>query len=214
VAEALRGDAYVLGRSLSTVSSGAAQLVGLAPRGAAVAALGPVRALLVTAGCHLVAATMGTAADCPRSTSSGDGGDGGGDGGERRARRCASGELRETGRSYVGSRRSGRGRVWRAVTGRPAARPRDVRALLLVQWLPPGVRGRGRGVDRAVGLGPGLRAGVGGLLLAVRTVGMLVGSLVMGRWCGRPSRERLVAPVLVAVGSRCEPARTCRSACP
>jgi len=54
VAETLTGDAYVLGRSLSSVVSGAAQLVGLAAGGLAVAALGPSRALLVSAACHLV----------------------------------------------------------------------------------------------------------------------------------------------------------------
>lgn len=56
VAEVLTGDAYVLGRSLSTVVSAGAQLVGLAVGGLAVAALGPRHALLVSAGCHLVAA--------------------------------------------------------------------------------------------------------------------------------------------------------------
>jgi len=56
VAEVLTGDAYVLGRSLSTMASAGAQLLGLAAGGLAVAALGPRHALLVSAGCHLVAA--------------------------------------------------------------------------------------------------------------------------------------------------------------
>jgi len=58
IAEVLVGDAYVLGRSVSTMASGGAQLLGLAAGGIAVAALGPQRALLVTAGCHLVAAMI------------------------------------------------------------------------------------------------------------------------------------------------------------
>jgi hypothetical protein len=53
VATALRGDAYVLGRSLSSMSSSAAQLVGLAGGGAAITALdSPQRALLLSAALH------------------------------------------------------------------------------------------------------------------------------------------------------------------
>jgi predicted MFS family arabinose efflux permease len=57
VAEVLTGDAYVLGRSLSSMSSSAAQLLGLAGGGLAVGMLGARHALLVSAACHLVAAT-------------------------------------------------------------------------------------------------------------------------------------------------------------
>lgn len=58
-AERLRGDAYVLGRSLSTMSSSAAQLAGLAGGGAVIAALGePRHALLVSAALHAIAAVM------------------------------------------------------------------------------------------------------------------------------------------------------------
>lgn len=56
VAEVLTGDAYVLGRSLSSMSSAAAQLLGLAGGGVAIGTLGARHALLVGAGCHLVAA--------------------------------------------------------------------------------------------------------------------------------------------------------------
>jgi predicted MFS family arabinose efflux permease len=56
VAELLTGDAYVLGRSLSSMASSAAQLLGLAGGGVAVATLGARHALLVSAGCHLAAA--------------------------------------------------------------------------------------------------------------------------------------------------------------
>jgi MFS family permease len=58
VAEVLTGDGYVLGRSLTTMASGGAQLLGLAAGGVAVAALGPQRALLVTAACHLTSALI------------------------------------------------------------------------------------------------------------------------------------------------------------
>jgi predicted MFS family arabinose efflux permease len=58
LAEILDGDAYVLGRSLSGMSAALAQLVGLAAGGVAVGAVGPGRALLVSAGCYLVAALI------------------------------------------------------------------------------------------------------------------------------------------------------------
>jgi predicted MFS family arabinose efflux permease len=56
VAQTLTGDAYVLGRSLFSVSGAAAQLVGLAVGALAVAQVGAARALLITAGCQLTAA--------------------------------------------------------------------------------------------------------------------------------------------------------------
>jgi predicted MFS family arabinose efflux permease len=58
VADVLSADSYVLGRSLSNVAAGAAQLAGMAFGGLAVQALGPHRALLVSAAVHLVAALV------------------------------------------------------------------------------------------------------------------------------------------------------------
>ncbi len=56
IAECLTGDAYVLGRSLSSMSSSIAQLLGLAGGGVAVAAMGPRSALLLAAGCEVLSA--------------------------------------------------------------------------------------------------------------------------------------------------------------
>lgn len=55
IAEILTGDTYVLGRAVFGMSSAAAQLVGLGAGGAVVAAIGPRPALLVVAGCLLLA---------------------------------------------------------------------------------------------------------------------------------------------------------------
>jgi hypothetical protein len=55
-AEVLTGDAYVVGQSLLHVASALAQLGGMALGGVAVATVGPQRALLACAACHLVAA--------------------------------------------------------------------------------------------------------------------------------------------------------------
>jgi predicted MFS family arabinose efflux permease len=55
-ADALTGDAFVVGRGLFQLVNSAAQILGLAGGGVLVAATGPHAALLVTAGCHVVAA--------------------------------------------------------------------------------------------------------------------------------------------------------------
>lgn len=55
-ADVLHGEAFVLGRSMFQLAMSAAQVLGLAGGGVAVAALGPEAALLVASGCHLVAA--------------------------------------------------------------------------------------------------------------------------------------------------------------
>ncbi|GAA4603361.1 MFS family permease [Actinoplanes octamycinicus] len=58
VAEVLTGDAYVLGRSVFTVASSGAQLLGLAFGGVLVATAGPRQALLIAAGGHVLAALI------------------------------------------------------------------------------------------------------------------------------------------------------------
>lgn len=58
IAEVLTGDTYVLGRALFTMTASLAQLAGLAGGGIAVASLGPRHALLICAGCHLLAAVL------------------------------------------------------------------------------------------------------------------------------------------------------------
>jgi len=58
VAATLSGDSYVLGRSMSSMSSSAGQLLGLAAGGATIAALGARAALAVCAALHLTAAGM------------------------------------------------------------------------------------------------------------------------------------------------------------
>lgn len=55
-ADVLHGEAFVLGRGMLQVAVAGAQVLGMAGGGVAIAALGPETALLVAAGCHLVAA--------------------------------------------------------------------------------------------------------------------------------------------------------------
>jgi hypothetical protein len=55
-ADVLSGDAFVVGRGLFQLAASAAQIIGMAGGGLAVAFIGPETALLVTASCHAVAA--------------------------------------------------------------------------------------------------------------------------------------------------------------
>jgi predicted MFS family arabinose efflux permease len=167
IAEALTGDAYVLGRSLSSVASGGAQLVGLAVGGAAVGALGPQRALLVTAGCHLVAATW-VRLRLPAFP---------------RPAAVAGSAVRQS---------------WR-VTGTLLG-DRDVRALLLVQWLPPMFITGAEALVVPYMAERGFRPSLTGLVLACAPIGMVLGSVVMGRLVRPSIRERSVAVVIVACG--------------
>jgi predicted MFS family arabinose efflux permease len=167
VAESLTGDAYVLGRSLSNVASAGAQLLGLAAGGVAVSQLGPARALLVTAGCQLLAATW-VRFGLPRLPP------------------VQSGEGSAVRQS------------WR-VTGQ-LLRDREVRALLLVQWLPPSFVTGAEALVVPYAVERGYPDGSAGLLLASVPVGMLAGNLAVGRLLRPATRERLVAPILVVFG--------------
>ncbi|MFD0036270.1 MFS transporter [Streptomyces anulatus] len=179
VAQSLKGDAYVLGRSLSNIASAGAQLFGLALGGAAVAALGPRRALAVSAvlyfGCALAirirlprlqpAAFGGT----PGST----GGDSGADGGAVRASLQGAGLL---------------------------LRDRTVRRLMLAQWLPVALVAGAEGLIVAYAGERRFAPGWYAVLMGCLPVGMLVGDLLVGRFLRPPTRERLVVPLVALAG--------------
>jgi predicted MFS family arabinose efflux permease len=168
IADTLSGDAYVLGRSLSTMSSSAAQLAGLAGGGAAIAALGnPQRALLVSAFLH---AASGLAVrirmpDLPAAPA------------------MARSVMRH---SWEGSR--------------ALLANRQVRRLLLAQWLPPGFAVGAEGLLVAYAGERGLPAGAAGYLMACLPVGMFAGDLVVGRFVAPSVRERLVGPLVALLG--------------
>jgi predicted MFS family arabinose efflux permease len=168
IAERLIGDAYVLGRSLSTVSSAGAQLLGLGLGGIALAALGPQRALLVACVCHLTSAAW------------------------VRLRLPAFPRPSEATGSAV--RQS-----W-STTG-TLLRDRTVRDLLVVQWLPPAFLTGAEALVVPYVADRGEDAGVAGLMLAATPVGMLLGSLVVGRLLTAAAQERLVAPLMIGLGA-------------
>jgi MFS family permease len=168
----LAGDAYVLGRSLFSVTSAGMQVVGAAVGGVLLAVIGPGRALWVTAAACVASAvvTRFGLGDRPARGAAAAGGRTGD--GATRAGRPSAGAVRQT------------WRVNRALLADPA-----VRGLLLAQWLPGVlmVAAEGVVVPYTDGLGRGSAAGV---LLASAAGGMLAGEFLVGRFLAPRVRER------------------------
>ena len=169
IAEVLPGDLYVLGRSASSMASGAAQLLGMAFGGLAVAAVGPQRALFISAASHAISALIvrfGLAdLDPPEADKQ-------------------SNAVKES---------------WR--TSAALIGDRAIRALLLIQWLPPLFIVGAEALIVAYADLRGFPAGSAGLLLAASPAGMLAGHLVVGRFLQPETRTRLVAPLIVLLGA-------------
>ncbi|MEU8668582.1 MFS transporter [Streptomyces anulatus] len=175
VAQSLEGDAYVLGRSLNNVAGAGAQLLGLALGGAAVAALGPRRALAVSAVLYLGCA-LAIRIRLPRSQPGefgGTPGSAGGDGGAVRASLQGAGLL---------------------------LRGRTVRRLMLAQWLPVALVAGAEGLIVAYAGERRFAPGWYAVLMGCLPVGMLVGDLLVGRFLRPPTRERLVVPLVALAG--------------
>ncbi|QYA96004.1 MFS transporter [Streptomyces anulatus] len=175
VAQSLEGDAYVLGRSLNNIAGAGAQLFGLALGGAAVAALGPRRALAVSAVLYLGCA-LAIRIRLPRSQPGEFGstpGSAGGDGGAVRASLQGAGLL---------------------------LRGRMVRRLMLAQWLPVALVAGAEGLIVAYAGERRFAPGWYAVLMGCLPVGMLVGDLLVGRFLRPPTRERLVVPLVALAG--------------
>ncbi|MFI9105846.1 MFS transporter [Streptomyces fildesensis] len=171
VADTLTGDAYVLGRSLSSMSSSGAQLLGLAGGGIAVTFLGSRHALLLSAAAYLVAsiAVRLRLPDLPAPDK------GSGSGSGSLVRHSWSGN-----RALFANRR--------------------VRKLLLAQWLPSAFAASAESLVVPFAGRRGFPDGTAGFLLACLPVGMLVGNLVVGRFVLPATRERLVAVLVAVIG--------------
>jgi predicted MFS family arabinose efflux permease len=174
IAEALEGDAYVLGRSLANIASSAAQILGLAAGGVVVAAIGARHALLVAAACHLVAAAAVRVRlpDLPAT----------------QAPPPAPGE-----RPASVPRQS-----WRV--NRLLLADRGVRILLLASWLPPTFIVGAESLIIPYAARRGLPASAPGLLLACVPVGMIAGDFAAGRLLRPATRERLTIPLMMVAG--------------
>jgi len=175
VARWLKGDAYVLGRSLYNIASSSAQLFGLALGGAAVATLGPHLALAMSAALYLCC-SLGIRLRLPRL------GPGGSD--------DASGSARAGGGAVRASLRD----------AGVLLRERLVRRLMLALWLPPAFVAGAEGLIVAYTGGRHFPPGWYALLMACLLGGMLVGDLLAGRLLQPAARERLVVPLIVLMG--------------
>jgi MFS family permease len=171
IAELLPGDLYVLGRSVSRMAGGGAQLVGLAFGGIAVAAFGPQRAMLAAACAHLLAALIVRIRlsnyDVPK-----------------REGQVSTGAVAQS---------------WR--TTRALLRDTRIRGLLLVQWLPPAFVVGAEALIVAYADLRGFPPGSVGLLLASIPAGLFAGHLVIGRFLRPETRTRLVAPLIALLGA-------------
>jgi predicted MFS family arabinose efflux permease len=173
VAEALHGDAYVLGRSMSNLASSVAQLFGLAGAGLVVATFGDRPAVLVSALGHLLAAgwVRFGLADRPA------------------ADRDAAPATSTVRQSWTGNL--------------ALLRDRSVRVLLLAQWLPPALATGADALVVPYASEMHYPAGAAGWLLAGVPVGMIVGNVVIGRLTAPSRQERLVPVLVALMGLPC-----------
>ncbi|WP_248958219.1 MFS transporter [Sphaerisporangium perillae] len=168
----LPGDAFVLGRSVLTVTSAAAQIGGLAAGGAVLTLAGPGGALLITAvlsGMSAIVLRLGLP-DRPARAGTGTGTTGG------------TNLVRATLR-----------------VNRRLLADRRVRGLLLAAWVPVMFVA---GVEALVipYLGERGAPSQAGLILAAFAVGMAAGDFTVGRFAAPALRERLSFPLAVAIG--------------
>ncbi|WP_433611586.1 MFS transporter [Dactylosporangium sp. CA-139114] len=226
IAEALTGDAYVLGRSLSNVASSLAQLVGMAGAGVAVATVGGRNAMLLAAVGHVIAAVWtrlaladrpapasaaassgptktGRTSDRPSTT---------GPASDEPTRRgaakkgTASDEPTRKGTARDATARVGKAHGLAAASWHGNAallRDRTIRRLLLMQWLPPAFITGAEALMVPYAAGRGFPAGVAGWLLAAIPVGMVAGNLLVGRLLAPARRERLVPALIALMGLPC-----------
>jgi predicted MFS family arabinose efflux permease len=190
IAERLTGDAYVLGRAVSSMSSSIAQLLGLAGGGVAVAALGTRDALLLAAAGFVIAAAvvhlaLPAGAGSPRASGSwGTPGSPGAGGGSGRSAGKRRGAVRD---SWTGAR--------------DMLADRTIRRLLLAQWLPCALAVGAEALLVSYAARRGLPPGSGALLMGAPAAGMLLGDLIVGRFVKPAWRERLTGPLVLLLGA-------------
>ena len=176
--EVLDGDRYVLGRSVFSVTGSATQIIGLGIGGAILAAL-PARRLLLAAGLSLLVAALVARLGLrprPARTSGAAGPDGpGGPAARGIVRATLSGNIE-------------------------LLTDRTVRGLLLAQWLPAWLVTGAESLIVPYTGSLGLPASAASPLLAATPAGMLLGDVIVGRFCRPRVRQRLAFPLAAAMG--------------
>jgi predicted MFS family arabinose efflux permease len=170
--DVLDGDRFVLGRSVFSLTGSATQIIGLGLGGAILAAL-PARRLLLAAGlCLLAAAVIARLGLRPRAA---------------RAARTDGPATRGIVRATV------RGNL-------ELLADRTVRGLLLAQWLPAWFVTSAESLIVPYTGSLGLPASAASPLLAAVPAGMLLGEVIVGRFCRPRARQRLAFPLAAAMG--------------
>ena len=179
--DVLDGDRFVLGRSVFSLTGSATQIIGLGLGGAILAAL-PARRLLLAAGLSLlVAAVIVRLGLRPRAA---------------RAARAAP-----AARAARSDAPAARGIVRATVTGNiELLADRTVRGLLLAQWLPAWFITGAESLIVPYTGSLGEPASAASPLLAAVPAGMLLGDVVVGRFCRPRARQRLAFPLAVVMG--------------
>ncbi|MFF0308061.1 MFS transporter [Streptosporangium sp. NPDC004379] len=201
----LPGDAFVLGRSVLSVTAAGGQIAGLAAGGGVLAAAGPAGALAATAGLSAVAAVLLRLGlpDVPARAGGGGvrvrGEDGAGaraqDGDGREGTGGARAQGGEEGGAGARARGAGGGAVRETLRVNRAllADPR-VRGLLLAQWLPVSF------VTAAEAVLVPYLGDAAGVALAAASAGLAAGNLAVGRLTSPSGRERLALPLAALAG--------------
>jgi MFS family permease len=170
--DVLDGDRYVLGRSVFNLTGSGAQILGLGIGGALLAAV-PARWLLLAAGVSLTLAAAVIRLGLQ----------------PRKAREAS--EPRAGWHGVISVTLSGHARL--------LADP-VVRGLLLAQWLPAWFATGAEALIVPYTASLGRPASAAGPLLAAVPAGMLLGEVLVGRFCPAGRRRRLAFPLVAAMG--------------
>ncbi len=196
--DVLDGDRYVLGRSVFSLTGSATQIIGLGIGGAILAAL-PAPRLLLAAGLSLLAAAavarLGLrprpARTAGRTTRT-----------AGRTTRTAGRTTRTAGRTTRANGRTIRGIMRATMAGNlELLADRTVRGLLLAQWLPAWFVTGAESLIVPYAGSLGLPPSAASPLLAATPAGMLLGDLVVGRFCRPAARQRLAFPLATLMGA-------------
>lgn len=164
----LQGDRYVVGSAISNMTSQVAQLLGFATGGVLVAAVGPVRGLLIDAGTFCLSALLVRFGVAERPVS-------------------PSTDAHSPRPGWWNSISAGARLVWRD------RRLRSLVALACISGFYVTVEGLA--VPYADGLGGG--AAAAGLLLAANPAGTVIGMLALTRWVSPATRMRWLGPMAI-----------------
>lgn len=189
--DVLDGDRYVLGRSVFSLTGSATQIIGLGIGGAILAAL-PARRLLLAAGLSLlvaaVVARLGLRLRPARTAG--------------RPTRTAGRTIRTAGRTTRTAGRTTRGIMRATMAGNlELLADRTVRGLLLAQWLPAWFVTGAESLIVPYAGSLGLPPSAASPLLAATPAGMLLGDVVVGRFCRPAARQRLAFPLAALMGA-------------